>query len=58
MELYQGILDSVLAGESRASKIDKRIVLLPSFVGGLRDMRHRYLDAIICFNDLENLIFL
>ena len=54
----QGIVDSVLAGESRASKVDKRIVLLASFVGGPRDMRRRYLDAILCFNDLENLIFL
>ena len=58
MELDQGIVDSVLAGESRASKVDKRIVLLASFVGGPRDMRRRYLDAILCFNDLQNLIFL
>ncbi|KAG5563862.1 hypothetical protein RHGRI_000157 [Rhododendron griersonianum] len=45
-ELYQGIVDSVLAGESRGSMVGKRVVLPGSFVGGPRDMRRRYLDAI------------
>ncbi|KAG5530742.1 hypothetical protein RHGRI_025642 [Rhododendron griersonianum] len=45
-ELYQGIVDSVLAGESRGSMVGKIVVLPGSFVGGLRDMCHRYLDAI------------
>ena len=33
-KLYQGIVDSVLTGGSKASKVGKRIVLLASFVGG------------------------
>ncbi|KAG5560632.1 hypothetical protein RHGRI_003828 [Rhododendron griersonianum] len=45
-ELYQGIVDSVLGGESRGSMVGKKIVLPASFVGGPRDMRRRYLDAI------------
>ena len=45
-ELYQGIVDSVLAGERRTSKVHKRIVLLVSFVGGPRDMHCRYLNAM------------
>ncbi|XP_073273312.1 uncharacterized protein [Primulina huaijiensis] len=45
-ELYQGIVDSVVRGEARGSEVGKRIVLLASFIGGPRDMRRRYLDAI------------
>lgn len=45
-ELYQGIVDSVLKGENRGSEIGKRIVLPASFIGGPRDMRRRYLDAL------------
>lgn len=45
-ELYQGIVDSVLKGENRGSEIGKRIVLPASFIGGTRDMRRRYLDAL------------
>ena len=36
----------MLAGESRANKVGKRIVLPTSFIGGPRDMRHQYLDAM------------
>ncbi|KAG5550811.1 hypothetical protein RHGRI_015690 [Rhododendron griersonianum] len=45
-DLYQGIVDSVNHGESDASKIGTRIVLPATFVGGPRDMRKRYLDAM------------
>ncbi|XP_073131609.1 uncharacterized protein [Henckelia pumila] len=45
-EIYKGIVDSVLGGETRDSKIGHRIFLPTSFIGGLRDMRKRYLDAI------------
>ncbi|KAL6873446.1 hypothetical protein ACP4OV_013528 [Aristida adscensionis] len=45
-DLYQGLVDSIIAGETRASMIGKRIVLPPSFIGGPRDMRRRYLDAM------------
>lgn len=45
-ELYQGIVDSVNAGETRGDKIGKRIILPASFIGGPRDMRQRYLNAM------------
>ncbi|KAG5564858.1 hypothetical protein RHGRI_000901 [Rhododendron griersonianum] len=45
-DLYQGIVDSIGQGESDPSKIGKRIVLPGSFIGGPRDMRKRYLDAM------------
>ncbi|XP_020243540.1 uncharacterized protein LOC109821791 [Asparagus officinalis] len=45
-ELFQGIVDSVAAGEANASQVGKRIVLPSSFIGGPRDMRRRYLDAM------------
>ena len=56
MELYQGIVESVLARESKVSKVRKKNVFPTSIVGGPRDMRCRYL----CFwsNDLEKLIIL
>ncbi|KAL5572066.1 hypothetical protein UlMin_021663 [Ulmus minor] len=45
-ELYQGIIDSIECGETRASKIGRRIILPASFIGGPRDMRKRYMDAM------------
>ncbi|KAL5582136.1 hypothetical protein UlMin_014578 [Ulmus minor] len=45
-ELYQGIIDSIKCGETRASKIGKRIILLASFISGPRYMRKRYMDAM------------
>ncbi|KAL0553767.1 hypothetical protein IC582_007671 [Cucumis melo] len=45
-ELYQGLVDVVNARETRDDKIGKRIVLPGTFVGGPRDMRRRYLDAM------------
>ncbi|KAL7137613.1 hypothetical protein ABFS83_10G105100 [Erythranthe nasuta] len=45
-ELYQGIMKSVQQGETRGSEVGKRIILPPSFIGGPRDMRRRYLDAL------------
>ena len=45
-DLYQGLVDSVVAGETRACMIGKRIVLPPTFIGGPWDMRRRYLDAM------------
>ncbi|XP_077242512.1 uncharacterized protein LOC143883026 [Tasmannia lanceolata] len=44
--LYQGIVDSVAAGETQGCKIGKRIVLPTSFIGGPRDKRCRYLDSM------------
>ncbi|XP_057778382.1 uncharacterized protein LOC130997139 [Salvia miltiorrhiza] len=45
-ELYQGIVDSVFNGELRGNEVGKRIVLPATFIGGPRDMRRRYLDAL------------
>nr|DAD18854.1 TPA_asm: hypothetical protein HUJ06_020317 [Nelumbo nucifera] len=46
VKLYQGIMDSVLAGETNGCSIGKRIVLPASFIGDPRDMRRRYLDSM------------
>lgn len=45
-DLYQGIVDSIHAGENRADAVGKRIVLPASFTMGERDMKRRYLDAM------------
>ena len=45
-DLYQGLVDSLHAGEGRADAVGKRTVLSTSFIGGPRDMRHRYMDAM------------
>ncbi|KAG5562040.1 hypothetical protein RHGRI_004922 [Rhododendron griersonianum] len=45
-DLYQGIVNSVNHGESDASKIGIQIVLPATFIGGPRDMRKQYLDAM------------
>jgi hypothetical protein len=36
----------MLDGDIRAEKVDKRTVLSASFIGGPRDMRRRYMDAM------------
>ncbi|WVZ63174.1 hypothetical protein U9M48_012829 [Paspalum notatum var. saurae] len=46
-DLYQGLVDSLHAGEARADAVGKRTVLATSFIGGPRDMRHRYMDAMV-----------
>ncbi|XP_074300734.1 uncharacterized protein LOC141632044 [Silene latifolia] len=45
-DLYQGILDTVGAGEHRAANIGKRVILPPTFLGGPRDMKKRYLNSM------------
>ncbi|XP_074320257.1 uncharacterized protein LOC141657045 isoform X1 [Silene latifolia] len=45
-DLYQGILDTLELGETSACNVGKRIVLPPSFLGGPRDMRRWYLNAM------------
>ncbi|KAL6645873.1 hypothetical protein ACP70R_017481 [Stipagrostis hirtigluma subsp. patula] len=45
-DLYQGVVDSLQAGETRAAAIGKRTILPTSFIGGKRDRRRRYLDAM------------
>ncbi|XP_021986145.2 uncharacterized protein LOC110882430 [Helianthus annuus] len=50
-ELYQGIVDCVNTGEVHANRVGKRIVLPASFIGGPRDMRRRFLDAMTLVQD-------
>ncbi|KAL3846228.1 hypothetical protein ACJIZ3_003631 [Penstemon smallii] len=46
-ESYQGIIDSIFVhGETDPSNIGQRVVLLSSFIGGPRDMRRRYVNAM------------
>ncbi|XP_074313659.1 uncharacterized protein LOC141648846 [Silene latifolia] len=45
-ELYQGIIDTVGNGECRATNVGKRVILPPTFLGGPRDMKKRYLNSM------------
>ncbi|XP_074271044.1 uncharacterized protein LOC141594965 [Silene latifolia] len=45
-DLYQGIIDTLELEENSACNVGKRIVLPPSFLGGPRDMRKKYLNAM------------
>uniref|UniRef100_A0A453DD09 ATP-dependent DNA helicase n=2 Tax=Aegilops tauschii subsp. strangulata TaxID=200361 RepID=A0A453DD09_AEGTS len=45
-DLYRGLVDTIVAGESRGDRIGKRIVLPRTFPGGDRDMQRRLLDAM------------
>nr|KAJ0226698.1 hypothetical protein LSAT_V11C100019130 [Lactuca sativa] len=44
--LYQGVVDCFNAGEAQASRVGQRVALAASFIGGPRDMRRRFLDAM------------
>nr|XP_016466763.1 PREDICTED: uncharacterized protein LOC107789465 [Nicotiana tabacum] len=46
MAMLQGLLDILRLGERDASNIGKQNFLPSSFIGGPRDMRQRYMDAI------------
>ncbi|XP_049345373.1 uncharacterized protein LOC125809839 [Solanum verrucosum] len=46
IEVLQGILDILRCGEREASNIGKKNFLPVAFIGGPRDMRRRYMDAI------------
>ncbi|CAH1427950.1 unnamed protein product [Lactuca virosa] len=50
-DLYQGVVDCVNAGEVRSNMIGQRVVLPASFIGGPRDMRRRFLDAMTLVQD-------
>ena len=45
-EQLQGLMDSVVHGQSEGCKIGQRILLPASFIGGPRDMKKRYMDAM------------
>ncbi|KAL3839225.1 hypothetical protein ACJIZ3_023816 [Penstemon smallii] len=56
-ESLQGLIDSVLIdGRNDPANVGQRIVLPSSFIGGPRDMRKRYVNAIAlfqCFGKLD-----
>ncbi|KAL6896781.1 hypothetical protein ACP4OV_007353 [Aristida adscensionis] len=45
-ELYQGVVDVISAGETRASEVGKRIMLPRTFPWADRDMQQRFLNAM------------
>lgn len=45
-ELYQGLMDSISIGETKAKNVGRCIILPTFFIGGLRDMHRRYLDSM------------
>nr|XP_027096174.1 uncharacterized protein LOC113716072 [Coffea arabica] len=45
-EQLQGIMDSITSGQSQGARVGKRVILPASFIGGPRDMKRRYVDAM------------
>ncbi|XP_062112996.1 uncharacterized protein LOC133824145 [Humulus lupulus] len=45
-ELYQGIVDTIMLRETNPSNVGKQIILPSSFIGGPRDMRKIYMEAM------------
>ena len=45
-EILQGVMDSLSAGHTEGKNVDRRGYLPASFIGGPRDMRRRYVDAM------------
>ncbi|XP_027155566.1 uncharacterized protein LOC113755901 [Coffea eugenioides] len=45
-EVLQGVLDSIAIGQTQGSRVGRRTILPASFIGGPRDMKRRYLDAM------------
>ena len=39
-------METTISGECSEANVDRRIILPPSFIGGLRDMKKRYLNAM------------
>ncbi|XP_021770603.1 uncharacterized protein LOC110734763 [Chenopodium quinoa] len=45
-DLYQGLLDTIDCGENCAANVGRRIILPATFIGGPRDLKKRYLNAM------------
>ncbi|XP_023771489.1 uncharacterized protein LOC111920145 [Lactuca sativa] len=45
-EFLQGVVDAMAKGETEGSAIGRRIVLPSNFIGGPRNMRQKYVDAM------------
>lgn len=54
-EILRGIVDSIMAGESRGAKVGQRVVIPASFVGGPRDMRCRCMNVVALVQRFEKL---
>lgn len=50
-------MDSISIGRNDASKIGRRIYLPASFIGGPRNMKRRYIDAMALFKSMECLTY-
>ncbi|XP_066357876.1 uncharacterized protein [Miscanthus floridulus] len=46
VDLYQGLEDSMHSGKGSTENVGRRTVMSSSFIGGPRDMRRRYMDAM------------
>ncbi|XP_021761819.1 uncharacterized protein LOC110726658 [Chenopodium quinoa] len=46
VDLYKGILDSLDSGETLGYNVGRRVILPPTYIGGPRDMKKRYLNAM------------
>ncbi len=47
VDLYQGLEDAIIAGDSSAATIGQRIILTSSFTVGPRHMVQNYQDAMV-----------
>ncbi|XP_021734691.1 uncharacterized protein LOC110701346 [Chenopodium quinoa] len=45
-DLYQGFLDTIGCGEECAANVGKRVIFPATFIGGPRDLKKRYLNAM------------
>jgi hypothetical protein len=45
-DLYQSLVDDYRTAVEEANEVGKRTVLSPTFIGGPRDMRRQYMDAM------------
>jgi hypothetical protein len=46
VELYRGIVDTLQAGEARAAKVGRRVILPRNFDGSERSVKAHFLDAM------------
>jgi hypothetical protein len=46
-DLCQGLWNSLMEGENRGAQAGKQTILCKSFIGGPRDSRKRYMDAMV-----------
>ncbi|GAA0149112.1 hypothetical protein LIER_36863 [Lithospermum erythrorhizon] len=54
-EHYQGVIDNVISGVLFGGKVGKRVYLSPTFIGGPRDLRNRYLDSMALVQEFGRL---